>query len=145
MELHYDLATDSVYIHLNARPAAAARQIADELVVDFDAEGLPAGIDVPQASRSLDLSTLETQALPAFNVKLGWDRSSSTANKLRKRADVGKSSADRLAELAQRRIEAETVGPHAVRGMTGRSACRTRPEGESGCHGSRRRGHAAGG
>jgi uncharacterized protein YuzE len=71
MKLHYDPNTDSLYIDLNARPGADAREIADGLVVDFDAEGRPVGIDIQHASRNLDLSTLETQALPAFNVKLG--------------------------------------------------------------------------
>jgi uncharacterized protein YuzE len=71
MKLHYDPNTDSLYIDLNARPRADAREIADGLVVDFDAEGRPVGIDIQHASRNLDLSTLETQALPAFNVKIG--------------------------------------------------------------------------
>jgi uncharacterized protein YuzE len=51
-------------------PGADAREIADGLVVDFDAEGLPVGIDIQHASRNLDLSTLETQALPALRFKL---------------------------------------------------------------------------
>ena len=70
MKLFYDPDTDSLYIDLNARTGADAREIADGLVVDFDAEGRPVGIDIQHASRNLDLSTLETQALPAFNVKL---------------------------------------------------------------------------
>jgi len=70
MKLFYDPDTDSLYIDLNASPGVDAREIADGLVVDFDAEGRPVGIDIQHASRNLDLSTLETQALPAFNVKL---------------------------------------------------------------------------
>lgn len=71
MKLFYDPDTDSLYIDLNARPGADPREIADGLVVDFDAEGRPVGIDIQHASRNLVLTTLETQALPAFNVKLG--------------------------------------------------------------------------
>ena len=71
MKLHYDPATDSLYIDLNARPGADAREIADGLVVDFDKAGRPVGIDIQHASRDLDLSTLETHALPALDVKLG--------------------------------------------------------------------------
>jgi uncharacterized protein YuzE len=71
MKLFYDPDTDSLYIDFNARPGADAREVADGLVVDFDAEGRPVGIDIQHASRNLDLTTLETQALPAFNVKLG--------------------------------------------------------------------------
>ena len=70
MKLFYDPETDSLYIDLNARPGADAREIADGLVVDFDEEGRPVGIDIQHASRDLDLSTLETQALPALRVKL---------------------------------------------------------------------------
>jgi uncharacterized protein YuzE len=71
MKLHYDPDTDSLYIDFNARPGADAREIIDGLVVDFDAEGRPVGIDIQHASRDLDLSTLETQALPTLRVKLG--------------------------------------------------------------------------
>jgi uncharacterized protein YuzE len=71
MKLHYDPDTDSLYIDFNARPGADAREITDGLVVDFDAEGRPVGIDIQLASRDLDLSTLETQALPTLRVKLG--------------------------------------------------------------------------
>ncbi len=70
MKLHYHPDTESLYIDLNARPGADARKITDDLVIDFDAEGRPVGIDIQCASRNLDLSTLETHALPAFNVKL---------------------------------------------------------------------------
>ena len=70
MKIFYDPDTDSLYIDLNARPGADAREITDGMVIDFDAEGRPVGIDIQHASRNLDLSTLETHALPAFNVKL---------------------------------------------------------------------------
>jgi uncharacterized protein YuzE len=71
MKLHYDPDTDSLYIDFNAKPGADAREITDGLVVDFDAEGRPVGIDIQHASRDLVLSTLETQALPTLRVKLG--------------------------------------------------------------------------
>ena len=71
MKLHYDPDKDSLYIDFNARPGADAREITDGLVADFDAEGRPVGIDIQHASRDLDLSTLETQALPTLRVKLG--------------------------------------------------------------------------
>jgi uncharacterized protein YuzE len=71
MKLHYDPDTDSLYIDFNAKPGADAREITDGLVVDFDAEGRPVGIDIQHASRDLDLSTLEAQALPTLRVKLG--------------------------------------------------------------------------
>jgi uncharacterized protein YuzE len=70
MKLCYDPDTDSLYIDLNARPGADAREVVDGLVVDFDAEGRPVGIDIQHASRDLDLSTLQTEALPVLEVKM---------------------------------------------------------------------------
>ena len=64
MKLHYYPETDSLYIDLNARPSAESREIADGLVVDFDADGNIVGIDIDHASQKLDLSKLETESLP---------------------------------------------------------------------------------
>ncbi len=71
MKLHYDRETDSLYIDLNARPSADSREIQDGLVIDFDAKGQIVGIDIQHASQVLDLATLETESLPAANLKLG--------------------------------------------------------------------------
>ena len=71
MKLHYYADTDSLYIELNARPSADSREIADGLVVDFDAEGNIVGIDVNQASKKLDLASLEAESLPATRVRIG--------------------------------------------------------------------------
>ena len=65
MKLHYYPETDSLYIDLNQRPSVDSREIADGLVVDFDAEGRVVGIDIQHASQSLGLKTLETESLPA--------------------------------------------------------------------------------
>ncbi len=64
MKLHYYAETDSLYIDLNSRPSADSREIADGLVIDFDADGNIVGIDIDHASKKLDLSKLETEALP---------------------------------------------------------------------------------
>ncbi len=70
MKLHYHPDTDSLYIDLNSRPSTQSREVADGVVVDFDEEGAIVGIDIENASKKLDLKTLETQALPAVTVKL---------------------------------------------------------------------------
>jgi len=70
MKLHYDRETDSLYIDLNARPSVDSREIQDGLVIDLDAKGQIVGIDIQHASEVLDLATLETEALPATNLKL---------------------------------------------------------------------------
>ena len=70
MKLHYYPETDSLYIDLNARPSADSQEIADGLVVDFDAAGNVVGIDIQDASRKLDLQTIETEALPAVRLRM---------------------------------------------------------------------------
>jgi uncharacterized protein YuzE len=67
MKLHYYPETDSLYIELKSTPGAEAREIAAGLVVDFDAEGNVVGLDIDHASRKLDLSKVETFALPAVS------------------------------------------------------------------------------
>ena len=69
-KLHYYPETDSLYIDPNAKPGTDSQEVADGLVVDFDAEGDVVGIDIQQASRTLDLATLETVALPLVNLRM---------------------------------------------------------------------------
>ncbi len=64
MKLHYYPETDSLYIELTSAPGAEAREIVEGLVVDFDANGNVVGLDIDHASRKLDLSRIETIALP---------------------------------------------------------------------------------
>jgi uncharacterized protein YuzE len=64
MKLHYYPETDSLYIELQPRPGAEVREVADGLNVDIDAAGVVVGFDIDHASKRLDLSTLETIALP---------------------------------------------------------------------------------
>ena len=64
LKLHYYPETDSLYIELKSVPGAETREIAEGLVVDFDAKGDVVGLDIDHASRKLDLSKIETIALP---------------------------------------------------------------------------------
>ena len=64
MKLHYYSETDSLYIELSGRPGVETREIAEGLVADIDAQGAVVGFDIDGASKKLDLSTLETIALP---------------------------------------------------------------------------------
>jgi uncharacterized protein YuzE len=64
MKLHYYPETDSLYVELKPEPSAETREVADGLNVDLDAKGDVVGFDIDHASRRLDLSTLETIALP---------------------------------------------------------------------------------
>ena len=64
MKLHYYPDTDSLYIEIKANAGVEAREIVEGLVVDLDASGNVVGFDIDHASRKLDLSKIETVALP---------------------------------------------------------------------------------
>jgi uncharacterized protein YuzE len=68
MKLHYYPEMDSLYIELKSELGAETRKIVDGLLVDFDAKGDVVGLDIDHASRKLDLSKIETIALPAATV-----------------------------------------------------------------------------
>ena len=64
MKLHYYPETDSLYVEFKDGPGVETREVADGLNVDLDAGGEVVGFDIDHASKRLDLSTLETEALP---------------------------------------------------------------------------------
>ena len=64
MRLSYHANTDSLYIHFVERPGVEVREVATGIVVDFDADGKPVGIDIEHAQGILDLTTLEAESLP---------------------------------------------------------------------------------
>ena len=64
MRLNYDQTTDSLYIDLSSRVSADSQEIADSLVVDYDELGHVVGIDIQHASERIDLTTVESSALP---------------------------------------------------------------------------------
>jgi uncharacterized protein YuzE len=64
MKLHYYPETDSLYIELKSGPGIEAREIVKGLVVDLDDKGEVVGLDIDHASKKLDLSVIETVALP---------------------------------------------------------------------------------
>lgn len=70
MKLHYYPETDSLYIELLERPAAASQEVAPGVVLDFDADGRLVGIDVDRASTVADLSRLEGVGLPLHALSL---------------------------------------------------------------------------
>ena len=64
MRIEYFPQTDTLYIDLAGRTGVDAQEIADGVVVDLDADGRPVGIELDQASRTLDLTTLDIRSLP---------------------------------------------------------------------------------
>jgi uncharacterized protein YuzE len=64
VKLHYYPETDSLYIELRDATGTETREVAPGLNVDLGADGDVIGFDIDRASRHLDLTTLETVALP---------------------------------------------------------------------------------
>jgi uncharacterized protein YuzE len=64
MKLHYYPETDSLYIELKDIPGVQRREVALGLNVDPDEKGEVVGFDIDHAPRKLDLSKIETFALP---------------------------------------------------------------------------------
>ncbi len=69
MKLHYYPETDSLYIEFRPAPGTETREISDGLNVDLDANWRVVGFDIDHASQRLDLSTLETEALPLRSLR----------------------------------------------------------------------------
>ena len=64
MKFHYYPETDSLYIDLSRKASVDSQEVAPGVVLDFDTDGHLVGIDIDQASRVVDLSRLEAEALP---------------------------------------------------------------------------------
>ena len=65
MKLNYVPETDSLYIDLSERPSAESREISEGVVLDYDKGGNLVGIDIDNASRTVDLRRLVLSKLPA--------------------------------------------------------------------------------
>jgi uncharacterized protein YuzE len=70
VKLRYYVETDSLYIDLSERASVDSREASPGVVLDFDAEGHLVGIDIDGASKVVDLSRLEAEALPLGRVSL---------------------------------------------------------------------------
>ena len=64
MKLNYHPDTDSLYIALSPNPSADSNEVAEGVVLDFDADGKLVGIDIDNASHKLDLHELTTERIP---------------------------------------------------------------------------------
>jgi uncharacterized protein YuzE len=70
MKFRYYVETDSLYIDLSERASVDSREVSPGVVLDFDAEGHLVGIDIDGASKVVDLSSLEAEALPLGRISL---------------------------------------------------------------------------
>jgi len=64
MKVHYFQETDSLYIDLCPKGGVNSREVAPGVVLDLDSAGQVVGIDIDHASKIVDLSKLEAEALP---------------------------------------------------------------------------------
>lgn len=71
MKLHYYPETDSLYVEFKAGPGTETLEVTEGLNVDLDGDGAVVGFDIDSASRRVDLSTLETTALPLHSMRAG--------------------------------------------------------------------------
>lgn len=65
MKLNYYKDTDSLYIDLSSKPSADSREISEGVVLDYDADGNIAGIDIDNASTKIDLREVILSKIPA--------------------------------------------------------------------------------
>jgi uncharacterized protein YuzE len=54
-----------LYIDLSSQPSAESLEVSAGVVLDYDAEGNPVGIDIDNASQKVDLQALSLSHLPA--------------------------------------------------------------------------------
>ena len=70
MKFHYYSETGSLYIDLSEKPSVDSREVAPGVVLDFSSNGELVGIDIDHASKVVNLSRLEAEALPIATLSL---------------------------------------------------------------------------
>ena len=70
MILQYYADTDTLYIGLARGVSIESEEVAPGIVLDFDADNRVIGIEIEDASKSIDLSRLEVLALPIVDLVL---------------------------------------------------------------------------
>lgn len=64
MKFKYYKNTDSLYIDLSEKKSVDSKEVAQDIVLDFDNKGNLVGIDIDNASKHVNLSNLETGGFP---------------------------------------------------------------------------------
>jgi uncharacterized protein YuzE len=64
MKVKYYKATDSLYIDLSENPSSDSREVAEGVVLDYDAAGNLVGIDIDNASTKVALDKLIVSSMP---------------------------------------------------------------------------------
>jgi uncharacterized protein YuzE len=66
MRVRIDQAADAVYLNLTDRPIEGSEEVADGIVVDYDAQGRIVGIEILSASKRTD----DPEALKQFSFEV---------------------------------------------------------------------------
>jgi uncharacterized protein YuzE len=64
MKFHYYKETDSLYIDLSSRTSIDSKEVSEGVVIDYADDGQIVGIDIQQASKIVDLTSLEADEIP---------------------------------------------------------------------------------
>ncbi len=64
MKLNYYPETDSLYINLSEKKSFDSKEVAKDVIIDFDESGTIVGIDIDHASKIINLHKLESDSLP---------------------------------------------------------------------------------
>ena len=64
MKFHYYKETDSLYIDLSSRTSSDSKEVSEGVVIDYAADGQIVGIDIQQASKIVDLTSIEADEIP---------------------------------------------------------------------------------
>ncbi len=70
MKINYDSETDSLYIDFSDTPSVESEEVREGVVLDFDKDGNITGVDIQHASKKLDLSFMEMNAVPIGKTRL---------------------------------------------------------------------------
>ncbi|MDP3861547.1 MAG: DUF2283 domain-containing protein [Phaeovulum sp.] len=68
MKFNYYPETDSLYIDLSEKTSVDSKEVARGVVIDFDEEGNIVGIDIDNASKIVNLSSVESVSLPTSRI-----------------------------------------------------------------------------
>jgi len=66
MRMRVDRSADAVYLNLTDRPIKESEEVADGIVVDYDAEGRIVGVEILDASKRTD----DPEVLKQFSFEL---------------------------------------------------------------------------
>jgi uncharacterized protein YuzE len=68
MKFNYYPETDSLYIDLSEKASVDSKEVARGVVIDFDEEGNIVGIDIDNASKIVNLKSVESVSLPTSRI-----------------------------------------------------------------------------